>query len=436
MRKICGRKYILKASVLLLAAVLIVSFSAVLANTSEKNTLTLHSPATPITQYIHQSHTQIRQDIIWDNGGTAPGANLYSSQLDAAYPFNSQVADDFILEGDALVTDVHWWGGFWGGTAFDPVDFNIYFYADDGTGNAPTGAGMANPEVTALASYFFAGVTGLPLDPNGFYEYHVDLGDPFPCVAEEKYWLVVQAVFNFPPQWGWANTDGIQLHQAVQGFPELGTEYWTDLDPAVDMAFYLTGETEEPLVADADGPYEGLVGEEIEFSGSATGGIPPYTYSWDLDGDGEEDSTDQNPTFTYDEADVYTVTLTVTDSERAEDTDETTSTITEPPAELEIIAIEGGMGVTATIKNVGDATAENVEWHIIVTGGLLGLIDVDATDVEASLAADAEIAPSTTLGFFHLGPIDIEVTAVADNADEVTETATGFVIGPFVLITG
>ncbi|HHH79753.1 MAG TPA: PKD domain-containing protein, partial [Thermoplasmatales archaeon] len=36
--------------------------------------------------------------------------------------------------------------------------------------------------------------------------------------------------------------------------------------------------TPEPLEADANGPYEGTVGEPIEFHGSATGGTPPYTY--------------------------------------------------------------------------------------------------------------------------------------------------------------
>ena len=52
-----------------------------------------------------------RDDIIWDNGGiTQPGSAGLSSQLDLAYPFNSQVADDFQFEDNKLITDVHWWG--------------------------------------------------------------------------------------------------------------------------------------------------------------------------------------------------------------------------------------------------------------------------------------------------------------------------------------
>lgn len=49
------------------------------------------------------------------------------------------------------------------------------------------------------------------------------------------------------------------------------------------------------------------------FSGSATGGTPPYTYSWDF-GDGTPTSSQQNPSHSYVTAGDYTATLTVTDS--------------------------------------------------------------------------------------------------------------------------
>jgi hypothetical protein len=186
------------------------------------------------------------QNVIWDNGGTIYGGNSLSSQLDLFYPFVSQIADDFILTEGMNVTDVHWWGIYWNGTPLDACDFYIYFYADDGTGNAPTGGGMPDPSPTALATYFFTGLTGQPLDPNGFYEYDVTLSSPFPAYAGVKYWIAIQAVFGFPPQWGWAQTGGIQLHDAMQGFPLLGYDFWT-LDNYVDVAFYLTGEPGCPM---------------------------------------------------------------------------------------------------------------------------------------------------------------------------------------------
>jgi len=196
-----------------------------------------------------QPRPMSRQNIIWDNGGTTPSSNLYSSQNDTCYPFVSQVADDFIFELDMVITDVHWWGGFWNPppNSVDPTYFYIYFYADDGTGNAPTGAGLPDPAPTALATYYFSGISGLPLDPNGFYEYQVDLNPPFSASANTKYWIAIQEDTCYPPQWGWANTGAIRLHSAVQGFPVLSMPFWTDIDPAVDMAFYLTGAPPDSL---------------------------------------------------------------------------------------------------------------------------------------------------------------------------------------------
>jgi len=70
--------------------------------------------------------------------------------------------------------------------------------------------------------------------------------------------------------------------------------------------------SESPLVADAHGPYDGGVGQEIDFFGSATGGTQPYSWLWDF-GDGSS-STSQYPTYAYSEAGTYIVTLTVRDS--------------------------------------------------------------------------------------------------------------------------
>jgi hypothetical protein len=63
---------------------------------------------------------------------------------------------------------------------------------------------------------------------------------------------------------------------------------------------------------DAHGPYNGLTGESIQFTGSADNGTPPYTYYWDF-GDGNF-SNEQNPTHRYDIAGNFTVILSVIDS--------------------------------------------------------------------------------------------------------------------------
>jgi hypothetical protein len=87
----------------------------------------------------------------------------------------------------------------------------------------------------------------------------------------------------------------------------------------------------EELLADANGPYSGRVGEEIQFYGSAVGGSPPYSYEWEF-GD-EETSYNQNPTHTYTEANTYMVTFTVVDATDETSQDSTTAEITEnnPP---------------------------------------------------------------------------------------------------------
>jgi outer membrane protein assembly factor BamB len=71
---------------------------------------------------------------------------------------------------------------------------------------------------------------------------------------------------------------------------------------------------------------------QISFTGSATGGTPPYTYNWDLDNDGSyDDSPLEDPTINVDTywstTGTYTIGLQVTDNTATIDTDTTTVTI-------------------------------------------------------------------------------------------------------------
>jgi PKD repeat protein len=90
--------------------------------------------------------------------------------------------------------------------------------------------------------------------------------------------------------------------------------------------------------ANADGPYSGNVGESIKFYGSATGGVPPYSWEWDF-GDGGS-STQQNPTHQYANTGTYTVILTVTDNEGDSDSDTSTARITEIPEDTTPPSVE------------------------------------------------------------------------------------------------
>ena len=109
---------------------------------------------------------------------------------------------------------------------------------------------------------------------------------------------------------------------------------------------------------------------------------------------------------------------------------------------LEITDIRGVIfGVTADIKNTGDVEAENFTITLSVKGGLLNKINISqecsgcgncvTTIPVGKIKSESTKEAGIIIGF---GKINIIVTAEAENADLVTEEATGFVLGPFILI--
>jgi PKD repeat protein len=71
----------------------------------------------------------------------------------------------------------------------------------------------------------------------------------------------------------------------------------------------------------------------FEFDADVTGGIEPYTYSWDFDGESSEEIDDDETEHTFEEAGTYNVGLTVTDSEGQIGSDNMEITVEEAPAE-------------------------------------------------------------------------------------------------------
>jgi hypothetical protein len=101
-------------------------------------------------------------------------------------------------------------------------------------------------------------------------------------------------------------------------------------------------------------------------------------------------------------------------------------------AELSISDIEGPMGITAKVSNIGGKPADNVEWSIGVTGGILKMVSKTATGIAPTLAVGTS-TPISLRPFIGLGKIAIIITAKAQNALEVSATKSGFLLGPFIV---
>ena len=127
--------------------------------------------------------------------------------------------------------------------------------------------------------------------------------------------------------------------------------YWSDFDEPsegawdndsngiVDTPYRIPGRMMTPnkdnfsliyppnFFADAHGMYINRVNVTIQFTGDVIGGLPPYTWSWDL-GDGTT-SNQQNPQHNYTIDGTYPVNLTVTDTHGNTSSDPTTAIIYE-----------------------------------------------------------------------------------------------------------
>jgi len=101
-------------------------------------------------------------------------------------------------------------------------------------------------------------------------------------------------------------------------------------------------------------------------------------------------------------------------------------------AELSIGNLKGPMGIKADVSNVGESDANNVQWSIAVSGGLLKRVNATTTGTIATLAAGAStpVSVGTFIGF---GKISIVITAKALNAGEESVTKIAFMLGPFIV---
>jgi PKD repeat protein len=133
-----------------------------------------------------------------------------------------------------------------------------------------------------------------------------------------------------------------------------------------------------PLAASASAtPTSGQVPLSVGFTGTATGGTPNYSYSWDF-GDGTT-STTQNPSHTYSTAGTYTAKLTVSDSASPANTASSTVTITASPIAATVPGAPTGLAATAGSGQVSlnwtapaDTGGENINSYKVYRGTTSG----------------------------------------------------------------
>lgn len=106
--------------------------------------------------------------------------------------------------------------------------------------------------------------------------------------------------------------------------------------------------------------------------------------------------------------------------------------------QLEFVGFQSEIGVVSiNIKNSGSYAAKNISTTIEVSGGFLSLINLKHTsDCETPLEPEAIKTESTSKAgtIFGFGPIEINVTVSAKNADEISIEKEAFVIGLFTII--
>jgi len=260
----------------------------------------------------------------------------------------------------------------------------------------------------------------------GYEEYSLDWGYSVRQTSDEDY-IVVGA--TMPDGWRCIGNNVLSTEE--------GTDVW--------LIKTTIAENRPPDIPGApQGPSTGIPGEVYDFMANTTdpdGDLIAYRFDW---GDGTYSNwTEFVPSgavvtvpYSWDDAGSYEVRVKAKDIHNAESPSwSPPHTIIIGEHSLQVKSIRGGIGITAVIKNDGEATAFHIDWHILVEGGVFGLIDEDVNGTKTELDVAEEIPVKTgSLGLFHFGGIKITVTVEADHVDTVTKEATGFVVGPFIVV--
>jgi len=203
-----------------------------------------------------------------------------------------------------------------------------------------------------------------------------------------------------------------------------------------DLGMAPVGDNNPPSIPDTpSGPDEGDV--DVEYTFTTTSNDPDsdqvyYCFSWgdgSVDWVGPYDSDEtSSASHTWLEQGEYSVKVKAQDEHGAEsDWSEALEITITDPISAEIMEITDGFGARAVVRNTGEEDIVNVQWSISLNGSLVLLGKETTGFIDIPVGEEATI----TTGFV-LGLCSINITVNVEEAED-EKTATGFLIGPFVL---
>jgi hypothetical protein len=167
----------------------------------------------------------IDRTVLWlDNPDFA--GNSGSSEVINAFGLWSEIANDFILDVDATIQKVTFWGAYWNGfEAPTGAGFNLRYYEDTG----------CVPAAVPFLEFLLPGNDCCETLADGgdmFSQFQYEYCHELPLAAG-LYWFSAQmADHAFPPQWGRLAADMIQVCDAAFRSPYFAYPDWV---PAADV---------------------------------------------------------------------------------------------------------------------------------------------------------------------------------------------------------
>jgi len=182
-----------------------------------------------------------------------------------------------------------------------------------------------------------------------------------------------------------------------------------------------------PLNTEIDAsPTSGVVPLTVNFTGSATGGTSPYSYTWDF-GDGAS-SNMKNPTHTYSQAGDFTATLTVTDSKNNNDTKSIIiNAVNTAPLTAAIVTSPTSGVVPLTVNFTGFATGGKSPYSYTWDFGDGASSNIKSPSHTYSQAGDftATLTVTDSASIQDSASVTINVTATAAETNLIISSSTG-----------